>query len=64
MSAVPPMGVIAPNHRNPVNGIRYNVPAKIPIPIKFRSKLALENDTFDNAPPFQKLLNLRWRPLI
>ncbi len=32
--------------------------------LKFRSKLALENDTFDNAPPFQKLLNLRWRPLI
>ena len=26
--------------------------------LKFRSKLALENDTFDNAPQFQKLLNL------
>ena len=34
MSAVPPMGVIAPNQRNPVNGIRYNVPEKIIIPIK------------------------------
>jgi hypothetical protein len=41
ISAVPPIGVMAPNQRKPVKGMRYRVPEKIRIPATNNPKVRL-----------------------